>query len=125
MLTRDARVSGQFYPSNPKELEKFISSFRLEAKNQVSAKGASHLQELLPRLLAAPENRKAGMVTLLQELLKNNEPIRVLYTVGHWLDINNLDDVVQAGSFWFLLCDIFERASRSAYHLASPLSTKI
>jgi phosphoenolpyruvate phosphomutase len=32
-------------------------------------------------------------------LLKQHQPICVLYTVGHWLDINNLDDVVQAGSF--------------------------
>ena len=37
------------------------------------------------------------MATLFQELLKKNHPIRVLYTVGHWLDINNLDDVIQAG----------------------------
>ncbi len=66
---------------------------------KISSTGANQLQELLPKLLAVPENRKAGMATLFQELLKNNQPIRVLYTVGHWLDINNLDDVVQAGSF--------------------------
>jgi phosphoenolpyruvate phosphomutase len=66
---------------------------------KISATGASQLQELLPKLLAVPENRKAGMATLFQELLKQHQPIRVLYTVGHWLDINNLDDVVQAGSF--------------------------
>ena len=66
---------------------------------KVSASGASQLQKLLPNLLAVPENRKAGMATLFQELLKQHQPIRVLYTVGHWLDINHLDDVVQAGSF--------------------------
>ena len=66
---------------------------------KVSASGANHLQKLLPNLLAIPENRRAGMATLFQELLKQHQPIRVLYTVGHWLDINNLDDVVQAGSF--------------------------
>jgi len=66
---------------------------------KVSASGASQLQELLPKLLAVSENRKAGMATLFQELRKNNQSIRVLYTVGHWLDINNLDDVVQAGNF--------------------------
>ena len=66
---------------------------------KISATGASQLQELLPKLLAIPENRKAGMATLFQELVKQHQPIRVLYTVGHWLDINNLDDVVQAGSF--------------------------
>lgn len=66
---------------------------------KVSASGASQLQELLATLLAVSENRKAGMAMLFQELLKQQQPIRVLYTVGHWLDINNLDDVVQAGSF--------------------------
>ena len=66
---------------------------------KVSASGAKQLQELLPKLLAHPENKKAGMSTLFQELLNNNQPIRVLYTVGHWLDINNLEDLVQAGNF--------------------------
>jgi phosphoenolpyruvate phosphomutase len=66
---------------------------------KVSASGASQLQILLPNLLADPKNRKAGMATLFQTLLTNQQPIRVLYTVGHWLDINNLDDIVQAGSF--------------------------
>ncbi len=66
---------------------------------KVSASGTRQLEELLPRLLSIPENQKAGMATLFQELLKNGQVIRVLYTVGHWLDINNIDDVVQAGSF--------------------------
>lgn len=66
---------------------------------KVSSTGASQLEELLQKILSIPENQKAGMATLFQELLNNQQPIRVLYTVGHWLDINNLDDVVQAGSF--------------------------
>ena len=66
---------------------------------KVSATGARQLQELLPKLLVVPENQRAGMATLFQELLKSYQSIRVLYTVGHWLDINNFDDVVQAGSF--------------------------
>jgi phosphoenolpyruvate phosphomutase len=66
---------------------------------KISPTGGSQLQELLPKLLTVQENQKAGMATLFQELLKQHQPIRVLYTVGHWLDINNLDDVVQAGNF--------------------------
>ena len=53
----------------------------------------------LPWLLCKQANRKAGIPQLLQELLKRQYPIRVLYTAGHWLDINSLEDVVQAGSF--------------------------
>lgn len=66
---------------------------------KASAQGVTQLQEILDGLLTNPTHRKAGMATLFQELLRKNYPIRVLYTVGHWLDINNLDDVVQAGSF--------------------------
>ena len=66
---------------------------------KVSPQGLVVLQALLTDLLAHSENRNAGMASLFHELLKHNHPIRVLYTVGHWLDINSLDDVVQAGSF--------------------------
>ena len=66
---------------------------------KVSPQGITKLQEILSGLLTDPIHRKAGMSTLFQELLRRNYPIRVLYTVGHWLDINSLDDVVQAGSF--------------------------
>ena len=66
---------------------------------KVSAAGTKQLYVLLHELLAQSENRKAGMAMLFQELLRQNQPIRVIYTVGHWLDINNMDDVVQAGSF--------------------------
>ncbi len=66
---------------------------------KVSAPGVTQLHQILTELLADPIHRKAGMAILFQELLRRNCSIRVLYTVGHWLDINSLDDVVQAGSF--------------------------
>ncbi|MFZ1746584.1 MAG: phosphoenolpyruvate mutase [Nitrospirales bacterium] len=66
---------------------------------KVSAQGVTQLHKILTELLADPNHRKAGMAILFQELLRRNYPIRVLYTVGHWLDINSLDDVVEAGSF--------------------------
>jgi phosphoenolpyruvate phosphomutase len=66
---------------------------------KVSPGAASHITGIIIELLAKPDNRKAGIPQLLQELLKRQYPIRVLYTAGHWLDINSLDDVVQAGSF--------------------------
>jgi len=66
---------------------------------KVSSKACEPLQDIVEHLLADPANRKAGMSQLFQELLRRNFSIRVLYTVGHWLDINSLDDVVQAGEF--------------------------
>ena len=66
---------------------------------KVSPAGSVQLQTILSTMMADPTNRKAGIPHLLQELLKRQHPIRVLYTVGHWLDINSLDDVVHAGVF--------------------------
>ncbi len=66
---------------------------------KVSSKACEQLQEILEHMLADPANRKAGMSQLFQELLRRKFSIRVLYTVGHWLDINSLDDIVHAGEF--------------------------
>jgi phosphoenolpyruvate phosphomutase len=66
---------------------------------KVSPSAAKLITDILVELLANPANRKAAISRLLQELLKRNYPIRVLYTVGHWLDINSIEDVVQAGNF--------------------------
>jgi phosphoenolpyruvate phosphomutase len=66
---------------------------------KVSPSAASQINDLILEILADPANRKAGIPRLLQELLKREYPVRVLYTVGHWLDINGLEDVVQAGTF--------------------------
>lgn len=66
---------------------------------KLSSSAASQMNGIIADILADPVNRKAGIPQLLQELLKRRYPIRVLYTVGHWLDINSIDDVVQAGNF--------------------------
>jgi len=66
---------------------------------KVSPTAVPLITGIITELLAKPGNRKAGIAQLLQELLKRQQPIRVLYTVGHWLDINSLEDVVQAGNF--------------------------
>ncbi len=66
---------------------------------KVSPSALPLITGIITELLAKPGNRKAGIAQLLQELLQRQQPIRVLYTVGHWLDINSLEDVVQAGNF--------------------------
>jgi len=66
---------------------------------KVSPDAAVHITGIIVEMLAKQVNRKAGIPKLLQELLKQQYPIRVLYTVGHWLDINSIEDVVQAGNF--------------------------
>jgi phosphoenolpyruvate phosphomutase len=66
---------------------------------KVSPAAATLITTVITELLAQPGNRKATIPRLLQELLTRRQPVRVLYTVGHWLDINSLEDVVQAGEF--------------------------
>lgn len=66
---------------------------------KVSPSAVTLITDIITELLADPANRKAGIPQLLQALLKRQYPIRVLYTAGHWLDINSIEDVVQAGNF--------------------------
>ena len=66
---------------------------------KLSSSAASQVNDLLLDMLADPANRRAGIPQLVQALLKQDVPVRVLYTVGHWLDVNSLEDVVQAGNF--------------------------
>ena len=66
---------------------------------KLSSSAASQVNDLLLDMLADPANRRAGIPQLVQALLKQDVPVRVLYTVGHWLDGNSLEDVVQAGNF--------------------------
>ena len=66
---------------------------------KLSSSAASQVNDLLLDMLADPANRRAGIPQLLQALLEQDVPVRVLYTVGHWLDVNSLEDVVQAGNF--------------------------
>jgi len=66
---------------------------------RLSSAAVSEINVILAEILTDPANRKFGIPQLLQELLRRRYPVRVLYTVGHWLDINSLEDVVQAGNF--------------------------
>ena len=46
-----------------------------------------------------PENRQAKLFNLLTELRAQQQEIQVMYTTGHWLDVDSVDDLVTAGSF--------------------------
>ncbi|MDG1462166.1 MAG: NTP transferase domain-containing protein, partial [Gammaproteobacteria bacterium] len=50
-------------------------------------------------LAAKPEMQKGKLHHLLAALVADGEEIRVVYTTGHWLDIDSLDDLVEAGNF--------------------------
>ena len=39
------------------------------------------------------------MSALFEELVKHGMDVRVVYTTGHWLDVDSLYDVIQAAKF--------------------------
>jgi phosphoenolpyruvate phosphomutase len=66
---------------------------------RVAAPALPRLRAVVEAMAAEPANRKAKLHHLLAELVRRGEKIRVVYTTGHWLDVDSLDDVVAAGSF--------------------------
>ncbi|MDH3977568.1 MAG: isocitrate lyase/phosphoenolpyruvate mutase family protein, partial [Gammaproteobacteria bacterium] len=66
---------------------------------RVSAKGLPVFAELVSEMAGDAENRKAKLHHLLDELVRRGHDVRVVYTTGHWLDVDSLDDLVAAGSF--------------------------
>lgn len=65
----------------------------------VRAGALSRFREAVEKMAAAPEYRRAKLHHLLNELVQQGEQIRVVYTTGHWLDVDSLEDVVAAGRF--------------------------
>ncbi|MDT0635026.1 isocitrate lyase/phosphoenolpyruvate mutase family protein, partial [Spectribacter hydrogenooxidans] len=56
--------------------------------------------EWLDRALdATPDGAAQGMPDLLNRIIAEGHPVRVLYIVGHWLDVNNLEDLQRADAF--------------------------
>jgi len=66
---------------------------------KVSANAVPVLRELVAELVAMPENRRAKLHHLLDQLVQRGHRVRVIYTTGHWLDVDTLDDVLAAGAF--------------------------
>ena len=56
-------------------------------------------RSVVAEMVADPANRMAKLHHLLTSLVARGERVRVLYTTGHWLDVDSLEDIVAAGSF--------------------------
>lgn len=67
---------------------------------KVSREALPVLRDTLQELLADAANRQAKMPLLINRLIANGERVRVLYTSGHWLDIDSVADVVEASRFY-------------------------
>jgi phosphoenolpyruvate phosphomutase len=57
------------------------------------------VREALDGLLGSPAGGTAKVPQLLNALIARGERVGVVYTTGHWLDIDTLEDVANAGSF--------------------------
>ncbi|MGQ0430146.1 MAG: phosphoenolpyruvate mutase [Gammaproteobacteria bacterium] len=66
---------------------------------RVAAAALPRLREVVRKLAADPANRHAKMQAVLAELMRRGEKVRVIYTTGHWLDVDSLDDVLAASEF--------------------------
>ncbi len=66
---------------------------------KVSAPGFTILKTALDALLSNPEHQQFKMPDLINMLIEEGNIVRVIYTTGHWLDIDTVQDLVAAGNF--------------------------
>jgi len=66
---------------------------------KVSKDAVPRFKEIVAEICSGPEGKRATVPTLLSELVRRGERVRVVYSTGHWLDVDTLDDIVAAGSF--------------------------
>lgn len=66
---------------------------------KTSAKGSQILRAALAELSQFPDFKTLRFDDLFRHLLAAGRSIRVLYIAGHWLDVDNLDDLSAANAF--------------------------
>ncbi len=87
-----------------------LRAFRRDASDEVhgewmgivkfSQRGAKMLADRLRGLATEPERlRTMKLPDLLQGFVQAGVPVRVVYTSGHWLDVDSVDDVLVGAQF--------------------------
>jgi len=66
---------------------------------RVSANALPPFREHVDKLAADPANREAKLHHLLNSIAAKGGDVRVVYTTGHWLDVDSVEDLLAAGSF--------------------------
>jgi len=67
---------------------------------KLSPKGAKLVADRLRALAAEPERAKSlKLPDLLGQLVAAGNTVRVIYTAGHWLDVDSVDDVLVGAQF--------------------------
>ena len=63
------------------------------------ARGREWLERALDELADTPDFDRLSVGDLLNHIVAQGHPVRVIYIHGHWLDVNSLRDLEQAGRF--------------------------
>jgi phosphoenolpyruvate phosphomutase len=66
---------------------------------RVSGPGRRHLLDALDALRARDDFASLGMPDLINRMAADGHAPQVQYIAGHWMDINDLDDLTRAGDF--------------------------
>jgi phosphoenolpyruvate phosphomutase len=66
---------------------------------RVRGEGRAHLVEALEQLRAEERFENCSVPELINRLVENGHAPQVQYISGHWMDINNLEDLQRAGDF--------------------------
>ncbi len=66
---------------------------------RVSAAALPAFRDHVNKLAAYPANRTAKLHQLLNAIVTDGGDVRVIYTTGHWLDIDSVEDILAAGNF--------------------------
>jgi len=66
---------------------------------KVAGKGAQYLRSAMKTLQDRDDFSRLGIPDLLNQLIADGHAPQVQYVNGHWMDINNLDDLERAGTF--------------------------
>jgi phosphoenolpyruvate phosphomutase len=66
---------------------------------KATATGSEKIRAALDRLKTRADFNSLRCDALLRELIKGGQTIHIVYITGHWLDVDNLDDLSNANAF--------------------------
>ncbi len=87
------------YVSSEQDWQERAPSGRWIGMLRAAGDGAGHVRAALEKLERRYDFHKLGLPDLLNQLIEDGHPPQVQYVSGHWLDINNLEDLERAGDF--------------------------
>ena len=66
---------------------------------KMTARGSAQVKAALAELARRPDFRTLRFDDLFKHLLEQQQRVQVLYITGHWLDVDDLDDLARAQAF--------------------------